>query len=102
MSTIAVIAKITAQPGKRADVVAGMTSILLAHVESEPGTLVYTLLEDQADADVMWVYEEYADQAALDAHSSSEAMKALGGSIGPFLAGRPELTFTNVAGGKGR
>ena len=101
MSTIAVIAKITAQPGKRADIIAGMAS-MLTHVESEAGTLVYTLLEDQADADVMWVYEEYADQAALDAHSGSDAMKALGGSIGPFLAGRPELTFTAVAGGKGR
>ena len=101
MSTIAVIAKITAQPGKRADVVAGMASFL-PQVESEPGTLVYTLLEDQADADVIWVYEEYADQASLDAHGSSDAMKALGGSIGPFLAGRPELTFTNIAGGKGR
>jgi|KBSMisStaDraftv2_1062788.scaffolds.fasta_scaffold1080847_2 quinol monooxygenase YgiN len=101
MSTIAVIAKITTQPGKRADVIAGMAS-MLAHVESEPGTLVYTLLEDQAEADVMWVYEEYSDKAALDAHSSSDAMKALGGSIGPFLAGRPELTFTEVAGGKGR
>ena len=100
MSNIAVIAKITAQPGKRADVIAGMGS-MIAHVETEPGTVVYTLLEDQADADVMWVYEEYADQAALDAHGSSDVMKALGGSIGPFLAGRPELFFTAVAGGKG-
>jgi quinol monooxygenase YgiN len=100
MSNIAVIAKITAQPGKRADVIAGMGS-MIAHVGSEPGTVVYTLLEDQADADVMWVYEEYTDQAALDAPSGSDAMKALGGSIGPFLAGRPELFFTSVAGGKG-
>lgn len=99
--TIAVVAKITAQSGKRADVVAGMAT-MLAHVESEAGTLVYNVLEDQADADVVWVYEEYSDQAALDAHSSSDAMKALGGSIGPFLAGRPELFFTAIAGGKGR
>ena len=101
MSNIAVIAKITAQPGKRADVIAGLTS-MLAHVETEPGTAVYTLLEDQADADVTWVYEEYTDQAALDAHSTSDAMKGLGGSIGPFLAGRPEIFVTAIAGGKGR
>ena len=100
-STIAVIAKITAQPGKRADVLAGMAS-MLTHVENEPGTLVYTLLEDQADADVIWVYEEYTDQAALDSHSTSDAMKALGGSIGPFLGGRPEIRILNIAGGKGR
>ena len=50
MSKIAVIAKITAQPGKRADVVAGMAS-MMDHVETEPGTLKYILTEDQADAD---------------------------------------------------
>ena len=100
-STISVIAKITAQPGKRADVVAGMAT-MLTHAASEPGTVVYTLLEDQADDDAIWVYEEYTDKAALDAHSSSDAMKALGGSIGPFLAGRPEIRVCNIAGGKGR
>ena len=100
MSKIAVIAKITSQPGKRADVVAGMAS-MMDHVESEAGTLKYILTEDQSDADVLWMYEEYTDQAALDSHGSSDAMKALGGSIGPFLAGRPELFFTNTVRGKG-
>ncbi len=100
MSNIAVIAKITAQPGKRADVVAGMAS-MMDHVETEPGTLKYILCEDQADADVLWMYEEYVDQASLDSHGSSDAMKALGGSIGPFLAGRPELFFTTTVRGKG-
>ena len=70
MSNIAVIAKITAQPGKRADVVAGMAS-MIDHVETEPGTRRLHLLEDQADADVMWVYEEYTDQAALDATAAA-------------------------------
>ena len=47
MSNIAVIAKITAQPGKRADVVAGMAS-MMDHVESEAGTVEVHLAEDQA------------------------------------------------------
>jgi quinol monooxygenase YgiN len=100
MSNIAVIAKITTQPGKRADVVAGMAS-MMDHVETEPGTLKYILTEDQSQDDVLWMYEEYSDQAALDSHGSSDAMKALGGSIGPFLAGRPELFFTRTIRGKG-
>jgi quinol monooxygenase YgiN len=100
MSKIAVIAKIIAQPGKRADVVAGMAP-MMDNVETEPGTLKYILTEDQKDDDVLWMYEEYTDQAALDLHGSSDAMKALGGSIGPFLAGRPELYFTNTIRGKG-
>jgi quinol monooxygenase YgiN len=100
MSKISVIAKITAQPGKRADVVAGMAA-MMDHVETEPGTLKYILTEDSADGDVAWMYEEYEDQAALDAHGASDAMKALGASIGPFLAGRPELYFSTPVRGKG-
>jgi quinol monooxygenase YgiN len=100
VSTIAVIAKITAQPGKRDDVVAGMAA-MMEHVENEPGTLKYILSVDSSDADVLWMYEEYVDQAALDAHGASDAMKALGGSIGPFLAGRPELSFATAIRGKG-
>jgi quinol monooxygenase YgiN len=100
MSKIAVIAKITAQPGKRADIVSGMGP-MMDHVESEPGTLKYILTEDSADADVLWMYEEYSDQAALDSHGSSDAMKALGGSIGPFLAGRPGGVFSRTMRGMG-
>lgn len=100
MSQIAVIAKIPCKPGTRADVVVGVQA-MLEHVESEEGTLRYVLLEDNNDADTLWFYELYEDQAALDTHGASEAMKALGGSIGANLAGRPELTFTTPLGGKG-
>lgn len=100
MSVIAVIAKLPCQPGTRDQVAAGMQA-MLDHVESEPGTLRYLMLEDSADPDVLWMYEEYADQAALDAHSTSEAMQQLIGAIGSHLAGRPELTMTTRVGGKG-
>jgi quinol monooxygenase YgiN len=100
MSKIAVIAKIPCQPGKRADVAAGLKP-MLDHTETEAGTLRYVLLEDSADADILWMYELYEDQGSLDSHGASDAMKALGGAIGPHLAGRPELHFCSVVGGKG-
>lgn len=100
MSIVSVIAKVTAQPGKRADVVAGMAP-MMEHVESEPGTVTYILLEDAADGDVLWLYEQYTDQSAFDAHAGSDTMKALGASIGPFMAGRPELFFCRPVTGKG-
>lgn len=100
MSQIAVIAKIPAQPGQRDAVVAGLRA-MLDHVETEPGTITYILHEDAKDADVLWMYEIYADQAAFDAHGTSEAMKALGGAIGAHLGGKPELTFLTPIGGKG-
>jgi quinol monooxygenase YgiN len=100
MSKLAVIAKITAQEGKRADLAAALQAALDT-AEGEPGTEKYILHEDTSDADVLWMYEVYTDNDALVVHSGSEAFKALGPAIGPFLAGRPELTFLNPIGGKG-
>jgi quinol monooxygenase YgiN len=100
MSNVSVIAKLTAQDGKRADLLAGL-DIMMEHVETEPGTLTYIVMEDTGDENVVWFYEQYDSQASLDAHGGSDVMKALGGSIGPFMAGRPELSFCNPVRGKG-
>jgi quinol monooxygenase YgiN len=100
MADIGVIAKITAQDGKRADLAGALQGALVA-AEHEPGTIYYILLEDGADANVLWMYEMYENQAALESHMGSDAFKALGPAIGPFLAGRPELIFCKPIGGKG-
>jgi quinol monooxygenase YgiN len=100
MSQIAVIARIPCQPGKREELEAGLKP-MLDHTETEPGTQRYVLLRDSADENVLWMYELYQDQASLEVHQSSDAMKALGAAIRPFLAGRPELFFTTPVGGKG-
>ena len=100
MSNVSVIAKLTSQDGKRADLIAGMAP-MIEHVETETGTLRYILLEDTGDENVLWLYEEYDGQESLAEHGGSDVMKALGGSIGPLMAGRPELTFCNPVGGKG-
>ena len=50
---------------------------------------------------MLWFYELYADQDALQAHSTSAAMKALGPVLAPLMGGRPEMTFLKPLGGKG-
>jgi len=100
MSKVSVIAKLSAQPGKRDALAAGLQS-LIDHVESEPGTLMYVLHDDLKDENVLWFYEMYTDQAALDAHSTSDTMKALGGQVGGFLAALPEMFVIAPRGGKG-
>jgi len=100
MSNVTVLAKITAQEGKRDELIAGMAP-MMEHVESEPGTLQYILSTDAQDENVVWMYEVYEDQASFEAHGSSDVMKALGPAIGPFLAGRPELIFLSPVRGKG-
>lgn len=100
MSKVAVIAKIAAQEGKR-DELAKALQAALDTAQGEVGTEAYILHEDASDANLLWMYEMYTDQDALGVHMGSEAFKALGPSIMPFLAGRPELIFVKPIGGKG-
>jgi len=100
MAQVAVVARIPAAPGKR-DELAKALQMALDNAADEPGTTFYILHEDSKDADALWMYELYTDQAALDAHQASDGFKALGPAITPFLGGRPELTFMTPLGGKG-
>ena len=97
---IAVIAKLTAAPGKRAELVDALQAAL-ATARAEAGTVYYVLHEDAADADGLWMYELYTDQVALDSHMGSDAFKALGPAIGALLGAAPELTLLKPIGGKG-
>jgi quinol monooxygenase YgiN len=100
MAQIAVIAKITAQPGQRDEVVEVLRDVVSA-TDREPGTLLYAMNVDKADEDVIWFYELYTDDAALAAHGGGEAMKAAGGRLRDKTAGRPELHVLEMVQAKG-
>ena len=100
MSHVAAVAKLTSLPGQR-DALAEALRSAVENTEQEPGTLTYILHADSKAEDVLWMYELYTDQAALDTHMSTDGFKALGGAIGPFLAARPELNFATPLFGKG-
>jgi len=97
---ISVIAKIPCQPGTRDDLVAAFRDYF-PQVEGEEGTLVYAISTDNADPDVVWVYELYPSDDALAAHSGSDAFKAFGGALAGLLAGAPELHFCQPVVAKG-
>lgn len=100
MSMVGVVARIEAKPGMRDDLVAALRTAV-DNTADEPGTLTYILHADAAEADVLWMYELYADQSALDAHIASEGFKALGAALGSLLAGRPTLQMCTPLFGKG-
>jgi quinol monooxygenase YgiN len=100
MALVSLIAKMTAKEGQRDELVAAMQAIMSA-TESEPGTLVYAMNVSTTEPEDVWFYELYTDQDALVTHGGSEAMKAAGPRLGELLAGRPELYFMELAGGKG-
>ncbi|MFI5041961.1 MAG: putative quinol monooxygenase [Acidimicrobiales bacterium] len=100
MAKVAIIAKITALPGKRDEVVATLSEMVDV-VKGEPGTEVYALNIDKADENSVWFYEVYTDEASMAAHGGSEAMKAVGGRLRDKAAGRPELTLLELVAAKG-
>jgi quinol monooxygenase YgiN len=100
MTKVALLAKMTAAPGKRDDLVEAFGTLYEA-VAGEEGTEVYALHLDAADADVVWFYELYRDTDALTVHGTSEAMQALGSQLSSLLAGRPELLFLTPVRAKG-
>lgn len=100
MSKIALLAKITAAEGKRDEVVA-IFAAHVAAVAAEAGTEVYALHTSPADDVTIWFYELYTDKDGLDAHSTSEGMKALNPKLKGLLAGRPELIMLTPVAAKG-
>jgi quinol monooxygenase YgiN len=46
------------------------------------------------------MYEQYADQAALDTHGTSDRIQQLFGSLGPLLDGQPSIEMFAEVGGK--
>ena len=91
--TIGLIATIKVQSGKGAEFEAAFGKLQAAVRAGEPGNLQYDLFRSKDEADTYVVYEQYADQAALEVHAKSDAGKAGMAKMGGFLAGRPVLQF---------
>jgi len=74
-----IILKTRLQPGSLDAFMAAMRVNAAASVRDEPGCLAFDVLRDRSDPDLVWLYEVYSDEAALDAHMQSAH----------FLASRP-------------
>jgi quinol monooxygenase YgiN len=57
---------------------------------NEPGNNFYSCHRTD-DPTVYIVMEQYADQAAVDAHRASDHFREIGGKLGGVMAGRPEI-----------
>jgi quinol monooxygenase YgiN len=94
MSDRVMFATMVAQPGKREELKAAFDG-MFAQVQTEPGTLHYTLVEGD-DPDTLYFWEHYTDQAAMDAHMSSAALAELHGKLAGLLASGSAVTGTVV------
>jgi autoinducer 2-degrading protein len=56
-------------------------------VRQEPGNVAFTPGADRDDPTSFWVYEEYADAAAFQAHLESAHNEEFNRAVGPHLHG---------------
>ncbi|QAY79237.1 putative quinol monooxygenase [Sphingosinicella sp. BN140058] len=96
-SRYGLIGKVTAKPGKRAE----LARILLDGVSGMPGCLSYIVAEDPADADTLWITEAWTDK---DAHAASLSLPSVRAAIGkgrPLIASMAGIAETIPIGGHG-
>lgn len=71
MSKISLIAKLTAAEGKADELKAALENLATAGDE-EAGLEIYSFHVDNNDPNVIYAFELYTDQAALDVHGKGE------------------------------
>jgi quinol monooxygenase YgiN len=100
MSTVALLAKLPAAEGKGAEL-AEAFKVAFENVNKEAGTRLYVLHADATNADILWIYELYENQDAMNAHMSADWFGPFSKTLAPFMGGRPEMFFLAPLGGKG-
>jgi quinol monooxygenase YgiN len=84
---VVVVATLTAKP-ESVDTVRAACTAAIEEVHSEPGCQLYSL--HQKDNVFVFV-EQWADEAALQTHSTAPAIGKLFGAIGEHLDGAPDI-----------
>lgn len=91
------IGKITATPGKRADLI----SFLREGAGEMPGCLSYIVAEDAADPDTIWVTEIWENETSHKASLTLPAVQAAIGKARPHIVGFASIASTKPVAGLG-
>jgi (4S)-4-hydroxy-5-phosphonooxypentane-2,3-dione isomerase len=87
------VVRMTVREGEE-DHAAELIGRLTEATRSEPGNVHYIAHRAADDPRVFMFYEQYADQAAFEAHGASEHFKSIAvGELFPLLEGERERAF---------
>lgn len=94
---ITIVARIKVKGGKEGEAEAALLDMVEYVRANEPGTTRYALHRALGDPTTLLMYEQYADQTAVDTHGTSPRIQQLFRTLGPLLDGQPSIEmFTEV------
>lgn len=80
-----IVARAAVKEGKEAAFIDAAKAVVKA-TRKEPGCISYTLYQSPMESSSFIFYEEYEDDAAIDAHANSDHFKIFAGTISDILA----------------
>ena len=84
---ITITAVIRARAGRETDLRDALADVARHAVREEPGTLGYFVSQGIEDRAIFTTYERFADEAAKDAHNSSDAVARFFAQAGDLIEG---------------
>ncbi|MGB1190484.1 MAG: putative quinol monooxygenase [Pseudomonadales bacterium] len=93
---IGIVATLEIKPGSQTDFEQIFTELSAEVRANEPGNHFYALHKSRTSDTTYVVLEQYADEAALEAHNGTEYFKRLGAAMGPHMAGRPKIELLDA------
>jgi len=96
----AIIAYLTAKPGKEAEFKEKMTAQAKRCLANEAGCLQFDVVQDPKSPTRFVMLEIYKDDAAIQAHQDSQHLKDFRPVVGDLIADRKIEIFHMVSDGK--
>jgi quinol monooxygenase YgiN len=98
----AIIAYLTAKPGKEAEFKEQMTAQAKRCLANEPGCLQFDVAQDPKEPTRFVMLEVYKDDAAIKAHQDSDHFKNFRPVVGELVADRKVEVLHVVSDGKAK
>ncbi len=101
MGELAMVITTKAQPGKRDELFDLYREILVPRAEENDAQEVVVWAADQHDPDTFYLFEIYADGAAMGANAGAPWFAEYMQKAGPLLAGEPTVGMATPRWSKG-
>jgi quinol monooxygenase YgiN len=89
---ITIMATIEVNAGKGEDYIKEFRKAQVK-VLKDPGAIAYIIHRDLKNPDKFYFYEKYADQKAVEYHTSTPHFKELFANTGPYTKGQPTINI---------